>query len=61
MRCTEHALDAMNLQELLNKDGVTFEALVHSDECTVEDIVQEVKARNHKLLNLCVSCLHCAM
>jgi len=40
------------VDELLNKDGVTFEALVHSDECTVEDIVQEVKARNHKLLNL---------
>jgi hypothetical protein len=40
------------MQELLNKDGITFESLVHSDECTVEDIVQEVKSRNHKLLNL---------
>jgi hypothetical protein len=31
---------------------MTFRALVEAEECTVEDIVQEVKARNHKLLNL---------
>lgn len=40
------------LQELLNKEGITFKVLVESEECTVEDIVQEVKARNHKLLSL---------
>mmetsp|Transcript_5879 Transcript_5879/g.16479 ORF Transcript_5879/g.16479 Transcript_5879/m.16479 type:complete len:509 (+) Transcript_5879:402-1928(+) len=40
------------VDELLNKEDITLWGLVESEECTVDDIIQEVKARNHKLLNL---------
>eukprot|EP00191_Tetraselmis_sp_GSL018_P024796 CAMPEP_0177623274 /NCGR_PEP_ID=MMETSP0419_2-20121207/28816_1 /TAXON_ID=582737 /ORGANISM="Tetraselmis sp., Strain GSL018" /LENGTH=516 /DNA_ID=CAMNT_0019123817 /DNA_START=213 /DNA_END=1763 /DNA_ORIENTATION=- len=40
------------VDELLSKDNVTFQSLIEADDCTVEDIVNEVKGYNRKLLNL---------